>query len=229
MTDARTDPGAWTLPNLLTYFRVAAAPMAAIAFAAFERPFADQLALALFIVAAATDYLDGWLARRWDQVSALGRMLDPIADKAMVITALAVILALRGPDPLFLLPAAAILLRETMVSGLREALAGKVVIHVTMLAKWKTTVQMAALGLLLAAGWAQQERDFRFWELPPDVYEGMLSGALPDRFDVVMWERLATGLEWGGIACLWIAALLTVWTGAEYLAKGIAALREGGN
>lgn len=222
----RADPGAWTLPNLLTYARVAAAPAAAICFSLLPRPMADLVAFVLFVSAALTDYLDGWLARRLNQVSALGRMLDPIADKAMVIIALAVILSLRGPDWIVMLPAAAIFLRETLVSGLREALAGKATIHVTQLAKWKTTVQMTAIGILLLAGYAQGRRDFLFYEMPPDIYDAMLSGAEPDRFMVGFWASAAPGLEWGGLGLLWLAAALTVITGADYMAKGVAALNR---
>lgn len=211
---------------MLTMLRVLAAPMVALVFVALDRPNADLVALILFTLASATDYLDGWLARRTGQVSALGRMLDPVADKAMVIIAFATVLALRGPDWLVLLPAAFILLRETMVSGLREALAGRAVIHVTLMAKWKTTAQMAALGLLFAAGWAESERALRFWRMPPDIYEGMLAGTIPDDYNVALWAELAPMLEMAGIACLWIAAVLTVWTGIDYLKKGVALLME---
>lgn len=140
------------LPNALTLFRLAAAPGVAVAFAVLPRPAADLAAFALFALAALTDYVDGWLARKLDAITPLGRMMDPIADKAMVAIALATLLAVHGADPWLLLPAAAILFRETAVSGLREFLAGRVVVPVTFAAKAKTTVQMLALGLLLLAG-----------------------------------------------------------------------------
>ncbi|MBD3624120.1 MAG: CDP-diacylglycerol--glycerol-3-phosphate 3-phosphatidyltransferase, partial [Rhodobacteraceae bacterium] len=142
-----------TLPNVLTVVRLLAAPAFALVFVVLPRPVADWLALVLFVGAAATDYLDGWLARKWGQVSAFGRMLDPIADKAMVVIALAVLMGLSGLNPWVLIPAAMILFREVFVSGLREFLgadAGK--LAVTKLAKWKTTVQMVAIPLLLLAG-----------------------------------------------------------------------------
>ena len=84
----------WTIPNLLSVIRVLAAPCVAISFVVFERPEADRIAVLIFIGAAATDYLDGWLARILRQESAVGRFLDPIADKAMVTIALALIIAL---------------------------------------------------------------------------------------------------------------------------------------
>lgn len=138
----------WTTANVLTFFRVLAAPCVALLFVLLDRPLADWLAFLLFVVAALTDYVDGWLARKWNQISEIGKMLDPIADKAMVVIALAVLTGLVGVTWWFVVPVAAILLREVLVSGLREYL-GDVKLPVTQLAKWKTTVQMVAIGWLL--------------------------------------------------------------------------------
>ena len=143
----------WTLPNILTVLRLVAAPGVALAFALLPRPAADWVALTLFVGASVTDWLDGKLARAWNQTSRFGTMLDPIADKAMVLTALAVVMGLSAMAPAVLIPSAAIFLRETFVSGLREFLgkdAGR--LAVTKLAKWKTTAQMVALAVLLLAG-----------------------------------------------------------------------------
>lgn len=142
----------WTVPNMLTLARLAAAPFVALAFAAFERPTADLLACAVFALAAATDWLDGRLARAWGQESPLGRLLDPIADKAIVMIALAAICGAHGLGWAVAVPVAAIILRETAVAGLREALAGRLALPVTRLAKLKTAAQMVAIALLLAAG-----------------------------------------------------------------------------
>ena len=177
-----------TLPNLLTGFRLVAAPGVALAFAALPRPEADALAAALFLLAAVTDWADGRLARALGAITPWGRMMDPIADKAMVTIALATLMMLTGPDWRVVVPAAAIMLRETAVSGLREFLAGRVEAPVTRLAKWKTAVQMAALFALLLAGAA---------------------GPAP----------LLSGL---GLAALWLAAALTVWTGADYFRRALA-------
>lgn len=143
-----------TIPNILTIGRVAAAPLVACCFLVLARPLADLVAFLLFAVAGASDFLDGWLARRWGQVSAFGRMLDPIADKAMIAITGAVLLALHDLAALVTLPVVLILLRETLVSGLREYLKGARVLDVTALAKWKTAAQMTAFGALLLAGWA---------------------------------------------------------------------------
>lgn len=138
----------WTIPNLLTVFRVLSAPCIALAFAIFDKPLAGWVAFVLFVTAALTDFVDGWVARRYGQISEIGKMLDPIADKAMVVIALAALMGLIGLDFWYVLPASAILVREVLVSGLREYL-GDVKLPVTQLAKWKTTVQMFAIGALL--------------------------------------------------------------------------------
>jgi CDP-diacylglycerol--glycerol-3-phosphate 3-phosphatidyltransferase len=181
----------WTLPNILTVSRVVAAPGVAVAFALLPRPAADWAALVLFVCAALTDHLDGYLARRWNQISAFGRMLDPIADKVMVTIALAALCALHGATFLVLLPAAAILLREGLISGLREFLKGAAVLSVTPLAKWKTTAQLTAIALMLA---------------PAPVATLGLSGAL-------VWAT--------GVTLLWLAAALTLITGWDYVRKAL--------
>src|SRR6056297_621818 len=138
-----------TVPNILTVLRLAAAPGVALMFLYFARPAADWFALVLFVLAAVTDYFDGYLARLWRQESRLGAMLDPIADKAMVVIALLVITGYSGMDPWLILPATAILFREVFVSGLREYLGNaSKTLAVTPLAKWKTTAQMVAIAVL---------------------------------------------------------------------------------
>ena len=143
--------GLWTIPNLLTIARTVAAPGVALAFALLPRAAADWVALVLFTAAALTDFLDGWLARTWNQTSGFGRMLDPIADKLLVAAALLMLAAAGTIGGWSLIAAIIILSREVLVSGLREFLAGlRVSVPVTQLAKWKTTLQMAAIGFLLA-------------------------------------------------------------------------------
>lgn len=141
---------ATSLPNLLTYFRIALVP-AIVACFYIPGDAAHWTALTLFVIAAITDFFDGYLARAWEQQSNLGRMLDPIADKLLVAV---VLIALTWQDVIagFSLWAAIIILcREILVSGLREFLAElRVSVPVTQLAKWKTTIQMVALAFLLA-------------------------------------------------------------------------------
>ena len=143
----------WTIPNILTVLRLIAAPGIVLAFLVLPRPAADAVALSLFVGAAVTDWFDGYLARKWNQMSLFGAMLDPIADKAMVALALLLLCGLWGFNWLVMLPAALILFREVFVSGLREFLGDTAgALKVTKLAKWKTTVQMVAIAVLLAHG-----------------------------------------------------------------------------
>lgn len=140
----------WNLPNLLTYGRILAVPVVA-ALLMWGGDNARWAALGIYIVAAITDFLDGYLARKWQQQSALGRMLDPIADKVLVSV---VLLVLAADGILFgghMWAAIIILAREVLVSGLREFLGElRVSVPVTQIAKWKTTVQLLAIGFLIA-------------------------------------------------------------------------------
>jgi CDP-diacylglycerol--glycerol-3-phosphate 3-phosphatidyltransferase len=200
----------WTIPNILTVMRLAAAPGVALAFVVFDRPLADWVAITLFVMAALTDYVDGRLARAWGQESAFGKMLDPIADKAMVVIALAVIVGLSDINPLILVPVAFILLREVFVSGLREFLGAKADrLKVTWLAKWKTTAQMVAIPVLLFAGIL--EYDKRHGDLWVSFWF----------HDWAVWLSANAGLM-----LIWAAGLLTVLTGYDYLVKALPFLRD---
>ena len=140
----------WNLPNLLTYGRILAVPVVA-ALLMWGGDTARWIALGIYVVAAITDFLDGYLARKWQQQSALGRMLDPIADKVLVSV---VLLVLAADGILFgghMWAAIIILAREVLVSGLREFLGElRVSVPVTKIAKWKTTAQLLAIGFLIA-------------------------------------------------------------------------------
>ena len=186
----------WTVPNLLTFARLAAAPGLMVAFG-------------LFLAAAATDWLDGWIARAWEQRSPLGAALDPVADKAMVITALMLLVGLHGAQAWLAIPAAVIVLREMTVSGLREHLGGAR-LAVTPLAKWKTAAQMVAVALLLVALQAGLPGDRPLEGPPPGIWEGVRETPL---------------LAIPAIAALWLAAVLTAVTGWDYLTRAIAYMR----
>lgn len=205
----------WTVPNILTMLRLASAPGLLLAFAILERPMADLVALTLFIAAALTDFVDGWLARRWDQTSAIGAMLDPIADKAMVITALAALLGLYGFSWWMSLPVAVIFCREVTVSGVREYL-GDIKLPVTRLAKWKTTAQMVAIAALLLGTPSGPDRavaDILGNSTPlPDIRHAVPPGPI--------W------LQALGLVLLWLAAALTLVTGWDYVTKAIAHIRH---
>ena len=154
------------------------------------------LGFAVFAAAALSDFFDGWLARRLDQHSLLGRILDPIADKLLVAAAL-VMLATDGRAPA--IAVVAILARELLIAGLREALAGKVALPVQTLAKWKTAAQMVAIALLLAPAIAP-------W----------------------LTEATGAGLATAGEGLLWLAAVLTWASAIGYVRASVRGLRESG-
>ena len=203
------------LPNLLTSMRLVLALFMFVALAAAagavplisdrlepEQQFALQRwAVIAFVVAAVTDFFDGWLARRMDAVSIWGAILDPIGDKVLVCGAILGLLAL-GPQPMVVLPAGLILFREFTVSALREVGAGKgVKLPVTMLAKWKTTLQLVALTLeLIVSAWG--------------------AFGLPESPSV---QGPATAVAHG---LFWLAAIITIVTGAQYWEQTRKTLQE---
>jgi cardiolipin synthase (CMP-forming) len=179
----------FSLPNVLTYGRVLAVPLVVGCLFWPNEMWMRWLALALFTAAAVTDFFDGYLARAWSQQSALGRVLDPIADKLLVAACLLMLVADGTIQSLSLWAAIVILCREILVSGLREFLAElRVSVPVTTVAKWKTAVQLVAIGFLIAgpAG-----------------------------------DKVLPGTTSIGIVLLWIAALLTLYTGWDYFRAGI--------
>ena len=179
----------WSLPNLLTYGRIVAVPLVV---ACMFWPRVDVMrwaAFGLYAAAAVTDFFDGYLARAWSQQSALGRMLDPIADKLLVAAVLFMLVGDRTIVGVTVVAAIVILCREILVSGLRAFLADlKVSIPVSNVAKWKTTAQLLALGFLICGPAGDK--------------------VLPYNTEI-------------GIALLWIAATLTIYTGWDYLNSGI--------
>ncbi|MCF6233160.1 MAG: CDP-diacylglycerol--glycerol-3-phosphate 3-phosphatidyltransferase [Rhodobacteraceae bacterium] len=217
----------WNLPNILTISRLLAAPGLAVMFLYFTRPYADWFALALFVIAALTDWLDGYLARAWKQETKLGTMLDPIADKAMVIIALMVIVGFSSMSPWLVLPATFILFREVFVSGLREYLGDTAgTLKVTLLAKWKTTAQMVAIAVLFSQGVFEHYFVMSAYGMDDALINEILSGQVED-LQGLAWKLAA--MDWSGrfgLWLLWLAAALTLVTGWDYLRKAMPYLRE---
>jgi len=188
MTDQSQSYGAprFNYANALTWARIAAVPVV-LALLAVGGVWPLVLAFVFFVAAGITDYLDGYVARRYAQTSDLGRMLDPIADKLLVLACLLMLAATNAVAGWALIPALVILLREVFISGMREHLAGrKVTVHVTQLAKWKTTVQLVAIGAYIIA----------------PVLEPVLGS-------------LAAGIICDIL--LWAAGAITAWTGLSYI------------
>ncbi|WP_197917176.1 CDP-diacylglycerol--glycerol-3-phosphate 3-phosphatidyltransferase [Thiosulfatihalobacter marinus] len=216
----------WTIPNILSVLRLLAAPMVAVMFLYFTRPYADWFALSLFLLAAVTDWFDGYLARAWGQETRMGAMIDPIADKAMVVIALMVIVGYSSMSPWLVLPATVILFREVFVSGLREFL-GDVAgtLKVTKLAKWKTATQMIAIAILFAQGVFEHYLGMSAWGMDQDLVDQIMAGQVEDvqglrwKYDGMVWSG------WIGMILLWVAALLTAVTGVDYFNKARPHLR----
>ncbi len=137
------------LPNLLTFSRIAAIPLLVVAFA-LSGPAAHWATFGIFVIAGITDLFDGMIARALNQETALGRFLDPIADKLLVAATLIMLIATENLVGVHVFAALVILLREILISGLREFLSqSNIKVPVSGLAKWKTTIQFVALALLL--------------------------------------------------------------------------------
>ena len=184
------------IPNTLTWARIVLIPLFVGVFylPASWLGLADKnfWACVMFVLAAVTDWFDGYLARSFNQVSALGRFLDPIADKLLVGAVLMMLAAFDRVSPASVLPAVVILLREILVSGLREFLAEiRIGMPVSRLAKWKTGIQMVALSVLLVGDYGPSELPVRLL----------------------------------GEVCLWVAAVLTMVTGWDYLRSGLKHMR----
>ena len=138
------------LPNILTFSRILAIPVIIGLLLFVNDPLGSWLAFSAYTYACLTDFFDGYVARAWHLQSAFGRFLDPIADKLLIASVLLMLVGIDRFSGLTVLPAAVILCREILVSGLREFLAQvPVSVPVTALAKWKTLIQMLALGFLL--------------------------------------------------------------------------------
>ena len=197
------------IPNLLTALRLLAGVIMFLMLAgamggvpllsAYLSP-EDQFALQrtafiIFVIAASTDWVDGFLARRWHAESRWGAILDPIADKILVTGTIVGLLA-SGTSADVVIPYGLILFREFAVSALRETTAGRIELKVTMLAKWKTTLQLVALGAqLLALIWTGAEDNW-----------------------------MPTFVTFADIL-VWVAALVTLWTGWQYFAKAREQMR----
>jgi CDP-diacylglycerol--glycerol-3-phosphate 3-phosphatidyltransferase/cardiolipin synthase len=180
------------IPNLLTIGRIIIVPFFVLAFY-LPGFYGDLTACVLFVVASFTDFLDGMLARMMGEESKLGELLDPIADKIIVATAL-ILLVMSGTIRHYEVIAAIIILtREILISGLREFLArGQIKLPVTNLAKLKTFLQMVAIALLLTGETGNKILNFQDYNA-----------------------------QTIGIILLWLSAFLTLYTGYEYLRKGI--------
>ena len=207
-----TAPKINPIPNILTSIRLAAGVVMFLLLAGATSGFPfisvwlspdDQFAMYMvgfwiFVIAASTDWVDGYLARKWNAVSRWGAILDPIADKILVTGAILGVLT-SGSVQQIIIPCGLILFREFAVSALRESMAGRISLPVTLAAKWKTTLQMVALGCqLFARNWESFGLDF-----------GLLN----------YFQPFADTL-------IWLAAIITIWTGWQYFTAAHKQMRD---
>lgn len=217
----------WTIPNTLTTLRLLAAPGVPIMFLYFHRPIADWFALTLFVSAAITDYFDGYLARLWKQESKFGTMLDPIADKAMVVIALLILTGYSGMNPWLILPATVILFREVFVGGLREYLGAKAgLLKVTKLAKWKTSAQMLAIAVLFLGTGLEHMEGIARQGKTIEEYATLVAQSLADPIRSCGMRGCSSYATWAGLALIWFAAALTAITGWDYFRKSLPQLKD---
>ena len=180
------------IPNILTIGRIIIVPIFVLTFF-LPGFFGDLIPFFLFVLASFTDYLDGLLARIFKEESKLGELLDPIADKILVSTAL-LLLIMNGAIKNFEVIAAIIIItREILISGLREFLAkGSIAMPVTSLSKLKAFIQMFAISVLLTGDFGNKIINFQDYNA-----------------------------QTIGIILLWLSAFLTLYTGYDYFVKGI--------
>ena len=179
-------------PNYLTIGRIIIVPIFVFTFY-LPGFYGDILPFALFVIASFTDFLDGLLARIYKEESKLGELLDPIADKIIVATALILLVMNNTIKNYEVIAAIIILTREILISGLREFLAkGKIILPVSNLAKLKTFLQMFSISLLLLGDTGNRILNFQDYNS-----------------------------QTIGIILLWLSAFLTLYTGYDYLRKGI--------
>ena len=170
----------FTLPNLLTYIRISLIPFVMICLFSGDSFYSEKVSTFLFLIAALSDFFDGYLARQLNQSSELGRFLDPIADKLIVIGVFVALLFTGRIYSVDLIPITLIFFREIFVSGLREYLGNfGAKVPVSYVAKWKTTAQLVCIPFLMA---------------------------------VPVWSPFYDA----GRILLWVASLLTVYTGWDY-------------
>jgi len=200
------------IPNILTGIRLAAGVVMFLILAGATSgfPLADQwmspddqfalyrTAFWIFVIAASTDWIDGFLARRWNATTRWGAILDPIADKILVTGAILGVLT-SGSVPQIIIPCGLILFREFAVSALRETMAGRIELPVTLAAKWKTTLQLVALGCQLFA---------RNW----------------DGFGLSLdWLN---EFQYFSDVLIWLAAIITLWTGWQYFREARRQMKD---
>ncbi len=189
-----------TIPTILSIIRLFAGFLILLGFLFLARPVADILAFVVFACGATTDFIDGYIARKFNMVSELGKILDSIADKILVTMAWIIIITYYEFNSWIILPIGLIIFRELFISGLREYLASKSLnLKVTFIAKLKTTLQMIAISLTFFSGIiVDGSSSFSAFLLQPVAGSG------------------TTLMDMACIVLIWLSAIQTIYTGLEY-------------
>lgn len=193
----------WTIPNILTYIRILIIPAIFCVLYSKKEIYSNYVACFLFGFASITDYFDGYLSRKMKLTSEIGRFLDPIADKLLVATVLIVLVQTKFVGIMETVLASVIICREIFVSGLREYLGNfHTKMPVSKLAKWKTTAQLFAISFLI------------------------FGNPHTNKFYNDFWDYFTFNVYVAGICFLFIASILTIWTGKQYMTVAFKYMQE---
>lgn len=206
------------IPNLLTVFRIIAPLFILCGVLFLAHPYGAWVGLNIFVLAAGTDFLDGFLARRWNVQSDLGRILDPISDKVLVLVTGLILLvahtvAIGRIDVLLLVPFALILIRELVVAGLREGLAGRITLHASWTAKAKTAVQMLAVGVFFLLPIISHRLGVLTQGMDDIVFQGILARSIEDEIGLLPMVTAINIVQPAVYFLFWLAAILS-WVSA---------------
>lgn len=193
----------WTLPNILTYIRILIIPAIFCMLYSKNIIYSNYISCLLFVIASITDYLDGYISRKTQTTSEIGRFLDPIADKLLVTAVLIVLVQTKFVWYLETIIATVIISREIFVSGLREYLGNfHIKMPVSRLAKWKTATQLVAISLLIFGN------NFKY-----QYYNSW-------------WDKFLFDIYVVGLGLFLIASILTIWTGKQYMTIAFKYMKE---
>lgn len=193
----------WTLPNILTYIRILIIPAIFCMLYSKNIIYSNYISCLLFVIASITDYLDGYISRKTQTTSEIGRFLDPIADKLLVTAVLIVLVQTKFVWSLETIIATVIISREIFVSGLREYLGNfHIKMPVSRLAKWKTATQLVAISLLI------------------------FGNNFKNQYYNSGWDKFLFDVYVVGLGLFLIASILTIWTGKQYMTIAFKYMKE---
>ena len=210
-----------SLPNILTLFRLISPILIFVSVFFVARPYGPWAGFVIFVLAAASDFLDGYLARRFEGESNFGRVFDPISDKILILSVGFILVvghvtAVGFVDMLIVIPFLLIVMRELLISGMREGLAGSLNVPVSWTAKTKTTVQMVAVGLLFLLPILGHRLSEITQGMDDVVIQGILARSIEDEVGLLFTIGVLNFVEIAVYIVFWLAAILTLVSGYQY-------------